>query len=42
VGAKAVGGKGRGIPLDDLLYIKTLVAWFGPGQLHTLIDAFSG
>jgi hypothetical protein len=31
-----------GIPLNDILYVKQLVGRFGPGQLHTLIDAFSG
>jgi hypothetical protein len=30
-----------GIPLDDILYVKGLVGRFGPGQLHTLIDAFA-
>jgi hypothetical protein len=35
-------GKGAGIPLDDILYVKKLVGRFGPGQLHTLIDAFVG
>jgi hypothetical protein len=36
------GGKGKGIPLSDILYVKSLVGRFGPGQLHTLIDAFTG
>ena len=35
-------GKGKGIPLNDILYVKTLVGRFGPGQLRTLIDAFTG
>jgi hypothetical protein len=30
-----------GIPLNDILYVKGLVGRFGPGQLHTLIDAFA-
>jgi hypothetical protein len=34
------GGKGKGIPLNDILYVKTLVGRFGKGQLHTLVDAF--
>jgi hypothetical protein len=34
------GGKGQGIPLNDILYVKTLVGRFGKGQLHTLVDAF--
>ena len=33
-------GKGQGIPLNDILYVKTLVGRFGKGQLHTLVDAF--
>ena len=33
--------KKEGIPLDDILYIKELVGRVGPGQLHTLIDAFA-
>jgi hypothetical protein len=36
------GGKAVGIPLDDILYVKKLVGRFGPGQLHSLIDAFAG
>ena len=39
---KGVGGKEKGIPLNDLLYVKSLVGRFGPGQLRTLIDAFTG
>jgi hypothetical protein len=39
--ASARGGEGAGIPLDDILYVKELVGRFGPGQLHTLIDAFA-
>jgi hypothetical protein len=35
-------GKAVGIPLDDILYVKKLMGRFGPGQLHTLIDAFAG
>jgi hypothetical protein len=35
-------GKEKGIPLNDILYVKKLVGRFGPGQLHTLIDAFVG
>ena len=34
------GGKGQGIPLNDILYVKTLVGRFGKGQLHILVDAF--
>jgi hypothetical protein len=34
------GGKGKGIPLNDILYVKTLVGRFGKGQLHILVDAF--
>ena len=39
--AKGGGTKEAGIPLDDILYVKALVGRFGPGQLHTLIDAFA-
>jgi hypothetical protein len=39
---KGGGGKEKGIPLNDILYVKKLVGRFGPGQLHTLIDAFAG
>jgi hypothetical protein len=35
-------GKEKGIPLNDILYVKSLVGRFGPGQLRTLIDAFTG
>jgi hypothetical protein len=35
-------GKEKGIPLNDILYVKKLVGRFGPGQLYTLIDAFAG
>jgi hypothetical protein len=35
-------GKEKGIPLNDLLYVKSLVGRFGPGPLRTLIDAFAG
>jgi hypothetical protein len=34
------GSKGKGIPLNDILYVKKLVGRFGKGQLHTLVDAF--
>jgi hypothetical protein len=33
--------KDSAIPLDDILYVKGLVGRFGPGPLHTLIDAFA-
>jgi hypothetical protein len=36
------GGKGKSIPLKDILYVKQFVGRFGPGQLHTLVDAFTG
>jgi hypothetical protein len=39
---KKGNGKAAGFPLDDILYVKQLVGRFGPGQLHTLIDAFAG
>jgi hypothetical protein len=39
--APMAGGKEAGIPLDDILYVKQLVGRIGPGQLHTLIDAFA-
>jgi hypothetical protein len=39
---KEGGGKEKGIPLNDILYVKKLVGRFGPGQLRTLIDAFAG
>ena len=32
--------KEKGIPLNDILYVKKLVGRFGKGQLHTLVDAF--
>ena len=37
----SAGRKEAGISLDDILRIKGLVGRFGPGQLHTLIDAFA-
>jgi hypothetical protein len=33
--------KEKGIPLHDVLSVKTLVGRFGKGQLHTLVDAFA-
>ena len=32
---------GGGILLQDILTVKDLVVRFGPGPLHTLIDAFA-
>ena len=34
-------GKEKGIPLNDILYVKKLVGRFAKGQLHTLVDAFA-
>jgi hypothetical protein len=38
----AVGGKGSGIPLDDILHVKQLVGRVGPEPPHILVDAFGG
>jgi hypothetical protein len=37
----AAGGKGPGIPLDDILHVKQLVGRLGAGLAHALIDAFA-
>jgi hypothetical protein len=38
---QAAAAKQPGLPLDDILAVKQLVATYGAGPLHTLIDAFA-